>query len=246
MSKQDRMAQDVGFGLEKGSNGLDLSGRERLEAEHRRCDAIMAKAAPPVEMVAAPVAPARGAMVLQPNMVVLPGGTRKRDGAHWRAAGPLEVMVEQARQRHEAKGRDDDAFTAPFSPSQIAVSEDYRTLVERYETGLCKVSRFESGRFGSDGQGSAMDTYIQEARWLDELRRRIGDGVTMQVRRHLDRDNARRAIPVRVLVDMVLVHGRTFTDVLAAHGWQAKGDTRKILRGELCAALDRMCGYRDA
>lgn len=246
MSKQDRMAQNMGLGLESGVNGFDLGWQDRLSEERKRCSEMMAKAAPPAEMVAAPVAPARGTMVLQPNLVVMPGGTRKRDGAHWRAAGPLDVMVEQARQRHESKGRDDDAFTAPFSPSQIAVSEDYRTLVERYETGLCKVSRFEAGRFGSDGQGSAMDTYIQEARWLDELRRRIGDGVTMQVRRHLDRDNARRAIPVRVLVDMVLVQGKTFTDVLTAHGWQAKGDTRKILRGELCAALDRMCGYRDA
>lgn len=246
MSRQDKVAQNVGFGLEKGSNGLDLSGRERLEAEHRRCDAIMAKAAPPVEMVAAPVAPARGAMVLQPNMVVLPGGTRKRDGAHWRAAGPLEVMVEQARQRHEAKGRDDDAFTAPFSPSQIAVSEDYRTLVERHEAGLCKGSGFEAGRSGAGGAGLAIDTYIQEGRWLDELRRRIGDGVTMQVRRHLDRDNARRAIPVRVLVDMVLVQGQTLSDVLRSHGWAKKTDHLRMLRGELGAALDRMCGYRDA
>lgn len=184
--------------------------------------------------------------MLQPNFVVMPGGTRKRDGAHWRQAGPLSVMVEQARLRHDAKGRDDDEFTAPFSPSQIAVSEDYRALVERHEAGLCKGSSFEAGRSGSGAGGLAIDTYIQEARWLDELRRRIGDGVTMQVRRHLDRDNARRAIPVRVLVDMVLVQGQTLTDVLSAHGWQAKGETRKMLRLELCAALDRMQGYRDA
>ena len=228
------------------ANGFDLLGRDRLLAERERCAHIMAKAAPPAEMVAAPVAPARGTMVLRENLMVLPGGTRKRDGAHWRAAGPLEVMVAQARQRHDSRGHQEEAFTAPFSPSQIAVSEDYRTLVERHEAGLCKGSTFEAGRSGAGGAGLAIDTYIQEARCLDELRRRIGDGVTMQVRRHLDRDNARRAIPVRVLVDMVLVEGKTFTDVLSVHGWHAKGDTRKILRGELCAALDRMCGYRDA
>lgn len=236
----------MGLGLVKGANGFDFGWQDRLAEERKRCTEIMAKAAPPAEMVAAPVAPARGTMMLQPNLVVMPGGTRKRDGAHWRAAGPLEVMVEQARMRHEAKGRDDEHFTAPFSPSQIAVSEDYRTLVERYEAGLCKVSRFEAGRSGSDGQGSAIDTYIQEARWLDELRRRIGDGVTMQVRRHLDRDNARRAIPVRALVDMVLVQGMTLSDVLRQHGWAKKTDHLRMLRGELCAALDRMCGYRDA
>lgn len=246
MSKIEKVAQNVGFGLVKGTNGFDLGYWERLDAERRRCDALLAKAAPPVEMQAAPVAPARGTMALQPNFAVLPGGTRKRDGAHWRTAGPLSVMVEQARMRHEAKGRVEEDFTAPFSPTQIAVSEDYRALVERHEAGMVKLSSLEAGRSGS-GQGAlGIDTYIQEGRWLDELRRRIGDGVTMQVRRHLDRDNARRAIPVQVLVDMVLVHGKTFSDVLAHHGWQAKGETRKILRGELCAALDRMCGYRDA
>lgn len=245
MSKLDRMAQDKGLGLLRGANGFDLMGRDRLEAEDRRCAEMLAKAAPPMEMQAAPIAPARGAMMLQSNYAVLPGGMRKRDGAHWREAGPLSVMVEQARMRHESKGRDDEDFSAPFSPSQISVSEDYRALVERHEAGMVKMSSLEAGRSGS-GQGAlGIDTYIQEGRWLDELRRRIGDGVTMQVRRHLDRDNARRAIPVRVLVDMVLVQGKTFSDVLALHGWQAKGETRKILRNELCAALDRMCGYRD-
>lgn len=246
MSKIEKVAQNVGFGMVKGANGFDLSFRDRLEAERRRCDALLAKAAPPLEMQAAPVAPARGTMALQPNYAVLPGGTRKRDGAHWRAAGPLYVMVEQARMRHEAKGKDDEAFTAPFSPSQIAVSEDYRALVERHEAGMVKMSSLEAGRSGS-GQGAlGIDTYIQEGRWLEELRRRIGDGVTMQVRRHLDRDNARRAIPVRVLVDMVLVQGQTLSDVLRLHGWAKKTDHLRMLRGELCAALDRMCGYRDA
>ena len=246
MSKQDRAAQNVGFLVGNGSKGLDLTGRARLQAEQQRCEAMLTRAVPPIEMQAATVAPARGAMILQPNFVVLPGGTRKRDGAHWREAGPLSVMVEQARMRHDAKGREDEDFSAPFSPSQIAVSEDYRALVERHEAGLCKGSSFEAGRSGSGNGGLAIDTYIQEARWLDELRRRIGDGVTMQVRRHLDRDNARRAIPVRVLVDMVLVQGKTLSDVLSTHGWQAKGETRKMLRLELCAALDRMQGYRDA
>ena len=245
MSKQGRAAQNVGFLVGKGSNGFDLTGRERLQAEQHRCEAMLTRAAPPIEMQAATVAPARGAMMLQPNFVVLPGGTRKRDGAHWREAGPLSVMVEQARMRHDAKGRDDDGFAAPFSPSQIAVSEDYRALVERHEAGLSKGSSFEAGRSGSGNGGLAIDTYIQEARWLDELRRRIGAGVTMQVRRHLDRDNARRAIPVRVLVDMVLVHGQTLSDVLRSHGWAKKTDHLRMLRGELCAALDRMQGYRE-
>lgn len=218
----------------------------RLAETDRAVARMLEAARPPVEMREATAAPARGAMELVADYEVMPGGTRKRTGAHWRAAGPLSVMVEQARLRHEAKGGDEDTFCAPFTPSQIAVSEDYRRLVERYEAGLCKGSQLEQGRAGTGGSGLAIDTYIQESRWLAELRRRIGDGVTMQVRRHLDRDNARRAIPCLVLVDMVLVHGKTLSDVLSTHGWQAKGETRKILRLELCAALDRMQGYRDA
>jgi hypothetical protein len=246
MSKQDKMAQYLGS-VATGARPVMMEGwQDRLNAERDRCSELLAKAAPPAEMAEAPVAPARCAMMLQPNFVVMPGGTRKRDGAHWRNAGPLWVMVEQARMRHEAKGREDEDFTAPFSPSQVAVSEDYRALVERVEAGLCKGSSLEAGRAGAGGSGLAIDTYIQEARWLAELRRRIGDGVTMQVRRHLDRDNARRAIAVRTLVDMVLVQGQTLSDVLRLHGWAKTTVHLRMIRGELCAALDRMCGYRDA
>lgn len=218
---------------------------ERLAAEGLRLARISAQAMPPAEMEAASAAPARGVMALEPNWTVLPGGTRKREGAHWRTAGPLEAMVEQAKQRHDAKGKDEDAFTAPFTPGQVAVSEDYRALVEQRAAGLVKCSSTEAGRSGSGTGGLAIDSYIQGGRWLAELHRRIGDGVTMQVRRHLDRDNARRAIPVRRLVDMVLLECKTLTDVLYAHGWQPKGETRKMLRLELCAALDRMQGYKE-
>lgn len=229
------------------SNGFDVPGFVgSLARQERDASSILARAVPPSDMEVAPVAPARGTMMLEPNWTVAPGGTRKRDGAHWRNAGPLDVMVAQAYMRHESKGGDEETFEAPFTPGQIAVSEDYRALMESHEAGLMKCSSTEAGRAGSGTGGLAIDTYIQNGRWLAELHRRIGNGVTMQVRRHLDRDNARRAIPVRSLVDMVLVHGKTFSDVLAAYGWQAKGETRKILRGELCAALDRMQGYREA
>lgn len=218
---------------------------ERLAAEGLRLSRISAKAMPPIEMEAAPTAPARGVMALQADWEVLPGGTRKLSGAHWVAPGPLEVMVVQAKMRHDAKAKDDDAFTAPFTPGQIAVSEDYRALVEQREAGLVKCSSTEAGRSGSGAGGLAIDSYIQSGLWLDELHRRIGDGVTMQVRRHLDRDNARRAIPVRRLVDMVLLEGQTLSDVLRTYGWAKKTDHLRMLRGELCAALDRMQGYRE-
>lgn len=239
------MSEQKRIGTVGASNAFDFTaGRAGLEAERRRVSDILAKAAPPEEMTAAPAAPARGTMRLQPNWSAMPGGTRKLEGAHWLTAGPLVVMVEQARMRHDARKGDDDTFVAPFTPGQIAVSEDYRALVERHEAGLCKGSSMEAGRSGSGNSGLAIDTYIQGSRWLAELHRRIGDGVTMQVRRHLDRDNARRAIPVRMLVDMVLVQGQTLSDVLRAYGWAKTTLHLRMVRGELCAALDRMQGYK--
>lgn len=240
------MSEHKRIGTAGSSNAFDFEGgRAGLDAERRRCIDILARATPTDDMRAAPVAPARGTMALQPNYTVLPGGTRKRDGAHWVTAGPLTVMMEQARLRHDARKGEDADFIAPFTPGQIAVSEDYRALVERQEAGLCKGSSMEAGRSGSGNSGLAIDSYIEGSRWLAELHRRIGCGVTMQVRRHLDRDNARRAIPVRMLVDMVLVQGKTLSDVLRTYGWAKKTDHLRMLRGELCAALDRMQGYRD-
>lgn len=241
----------------RGANGFDLTGSQlivqhgatlgsaRLAQMDAAVQARLDRAVPPPEMGAAPVAPARGSMRLVADYTVTQGGIRQRTGAHWQEPGPLSVMVEQARQRHVAKDRDEEAFVAPFTPGQIAVSEDYRALVERHEAGLVKGSSLDGGA-GGGGSGLAIDAYIQDGRWLSELRRRIGDGVTMQVRRHMDRDNARRAIRVQVLVDMVLVQGKTLSDVLRAYGWAKKTTHLAILRGELSAALDRMQGYRDA
>lgn len=245
----------MGDGLKGRSNGFDVGlsvarvppqvAVDRLAQSDAAVQARLASAVPPVEMRQAPVAPARGTMALVPDYVVVPGGMRRRVGAHWRATGPLAVMVEQARQRHLSKGGDEDDFVAPFSPGQIAVSEDYRALVERHEAGLVKGSSLEAGRSGSGAGGLAIDSFIQDGRWLDELRRRIGGGMAMQVRRHLDRDNARRAVPVLRLVDMVLVEGQALSDVLARYGWVANGVNRRALRAALCVALDRMQGYRD-
>lgn len=244
------MAQDTGFGLGKGSNGFDLSGRERLEAEQRRCDAIMAKAAPPAELSGVvPVAPARGAMVISQGFEALPGGMRRRDGVRMRELSPLAQMVANAWLRHQDRyaGKDEaPAFVAPYDPAQVQVSEDYRALVERHEAGLIKCSSNGAGRAGGGSSGLAIDRFMDDGRWLAILRDRIGDQVVMSPRRNMDRGNTRKAITSRALVDQVVLHGKDLSSVLSRHGWDGQTKHRRVLREALCAALDRMQGYRDA
>ena len=198
---------------------------------------MLDRAAPLAGVGAAPVAPARGTVRIEQSWDVMPGGTRRRAGTHGVDMCQLEVMVAQAAQRH-ARRAPDAPFVPPFTSSQIAVAPDYRALVEW--------RHLEAGRStGSGGSGLFIDSFIQQGLWLAELHRRIGNGVAMDLRRHMDRDNARRSITVRAVVDMVLVAGQDLTQVLQRFGWAPKGEARKALRLQLVGALDRMQGYKD-
>lgn len=245
MSKQDRAAQNVGFLVGKGSNGLDLTGRDRLQAERERCIQMLDRSVPHVEAAGiVPAAPARGAMAITPGYEPLPGGTRRRDGIRMRELSPLAQMVANAWLKHQAR-ETDTPFVPPFDPAQVQVSEDYRALVERHEAGLVKCSSTEAGRGGGGGSGLAIDRYIEDGRWLSVLRDRIGQDAVLSVRRHMDRGNGRKTITSRVLVDLVVLHGKDLSAVLARHGWEAQTKHRRELRAGLCAALDRMQGYQD-
>lgn len=226
------------------TNGFDW--RKRLAREAARVADLVAGATPPAEMAAAPVAPARGTMRLQASYVAAPGGTRRRDGAHWREACALEVMVAQALLRHEARGLDPDRFVPPFTPGQIAVAGDYRALVEWREGSAIKCASLEAGRAGGGAGGLFIDTFIDQGRWLAELHARIGAGAAMVPQRSMDRGNARRRIPDRALVDQVVLQSRDLSAVLRRYGWAEKGSNRRALREALSAALDRMMGYSDA
>lgn len=253
-------------GLASGSNELD-QGREALKAackarvaewqarvteEAQRLARVLALSVPPEAMQAAPVAPARGPMRLEDNWIVGLGGARRRDGAHWRDVCPLEAMVVQAARRHASRGTD-APFVPPFTPGQIAIAAYYRTLVEWREGSAMKCASLEAGRSGGGSGGLFIDTYIERGATLARLQDRIGAVVVMDVRRHMDRGNARRPISARQAVDSVVLAGKDLTAVLAAHGWATKaeggwaaqGKHRKELRKGIAAALDRMQGYFD-
>lgn len=233
-----------GFGL-SGTIFDPVSGAARLACEAKAVASMLDRAAPHPGMGAAPVAPARGTMRIEQSWDVMPGGTRKRAGTHGVDMCQLEVMVAQAARRH-ADRTPDAPFVPPFTSSQIAVARDYRALVEWREGSALRCSSLEAGRStGAGGSGLFIDSFIQQGNWLAELHRRIGHGLAMDVRRHMDRDNARRPITVRALVDMVVVAGQDPTQVLQRFGWAPKGEARKTLRTQLVGALDRMQGYKD-
>ena len=180
-------------------------------------------------------------MRVQADFVVATGGTRRRDGGHWVDMCQLEVMVARAAVRH---GGQDVAFVPPFTPGQIAVARDYRALSEQREGSALRCASLEAGR-GGGGSGLFIDAFIQQGLWLAELHRRIGTGVAMDVRRHMDRGNVARTIPVREALDLVVLSDRSVSAVLTRFGWITAFKHRKVLRAQLVGALDRMQGYRD-
>lgn len=219
--------------------------------EGRRIAAVLLRATPPRKMRAAPVAPARGTMRLvdcvEAAAEVVPdrGGwslPSRITGKYWEAQCQLSIMVQQARAAHRAKGSN-EAFVPPFTPGQIQMARHYASLVERHEAGGMKCASLEARGGGGQGGGFA-DAFLAEGREIDAIRRRIGTGQAMVVRRV--RPSARgtkMGILDRTLVDMVCLQGRDITDVLEAHGWAPHGDARKALRAALVSALDRMSGY---
>lgn len=217
-----------------------------LALEAARCRAMIARATIPIECGPdiAP-SPARKGFVLHHNVELLPVGTKGVEAVHRGYGGRAAI-------------RRADAFDAmlaaaarakrgwPLTPGQIAIGRRYHDLVELLSADGTKLSQLE-GSFGSGDSGSWMDQRMALSAELDGMRRRIGSGVAMAVRRVRPSDRgvaARGPISDRVLVDMVCLRGSGIADVLRGHGWQVDGRNRKALTEALSAALDRMIGYR--
>ncbi|HMO09859.1 MAG TPA: hypothetical protein PKD10_19775, partial [Paracoccaceae bacterium] len=213
----------------------------RLQAEGLRLAQMRARAVPPEPMLAAPVAPARGPMILVREIAMVRGSTEraKVTGHHWRGACMLEVMCRQALDRHAGEG----PFLPPFTAGQIATAERYRALVERHGAAGLRCASAETraaGSGGGDGRGF-IDAYLDEGAEIARMLRRIGEGEALSVRRiRPSRREGRRGIGLRALVDDVVLRGRSISAVLRAAGWSVKGDHREALRLALGGALDRM------
>ncbi|KEP68407.1 hypothetical protein DL1_11880 [Thioclava dalianensis] len=194
-------------------------------------------------------APARGAFEVFHPVEMIPDAKSEagfraeemgyRGRSALRAVDVFDRMIVSARKARKP---------APLTPAQISIGRHYRDLCERHDAGGMKLASLE-GRQGSGGRGGDfMDAYLSEGRELDALRRKIGGGVAMQVRRV--RPSARgagaRTISDGVLVDAVCLEDQTLSEVLCRFGWSAKtASNRAAVCGALCAALDRMIGYRE-
>lgn len=234
-----------GFGqhVRVGPLAGELSrGAERVKAEDAAVRQMLDRAVPPAAVPDAPIAPAQGPRAVVSSFAVTRGGIRRAEGAHLRVMSPLEIMVAQAWQRHKARGGE-AAFVPPFTPGQIAMANDYAALVEWRGGSGVRCASLEAGRGGS-GSGVFIDRFIDQGAWLAELRARCGDGVAMSPRRHMDRGNARRVITVRSAVDDLALGGLAVKAILRGAGWVGNMRECGELRRAICAALDRMQGYR--
>lgn len=189
--------------------------------------------------------PARGGFVLVRNVELLPVGTDKVEAVHRgyggreaiRRADAFDAMLAAAARRKQP---------APLTPGQIAIGRRYHDLVELLSADGTKLSSLQASRGGPDGR-DWMDRRLELSAELDGMRKRIGSGVAMSVRRV--RPSARGGIeakPIqdRTLIDGLCLRGMGIKAILKAHYWSDFGGNQKALVAALSATLDRMIGYR--
>ncbi|WP_109465838.1 hypothetical protein [Albibacillus kandeliae] len=188
-----------------------------------------------------PEAPARGVFrVFEPQQlypdgkdgyVSRPAGYRGRSAIQH--ADVFDVMAAKAARHRKPH---------PLTPSQIAMGRHYRDLVERHAAAGIRGSSLEtrsSGR-GRDA-GDYMDRVLRDKAEIDRLRRRIGDGTAMVVRRiRPSKRGSRVNITDRRLVDMVCLEDKRLSEVLRKHGWIVNGETVKAIQIAIAAAFERM------
>ncbi|WP_139291284.1 hypothetical protein [Paracoccus sp. SM22M-07] len=235
----DRLAAEA-------ENAAQGAGVRPMAAEALRLRQAQAAAAIPADCGPdiAP-SPARGGFVLVRNVELLPVGTDKVEAVHRgyggreaiRRADAFDAMLAAAARRKQP---------APLTPGQIAIGRRYHDLVELLSADGTKLSSLQASKGGPDGR-DWMDRRLGLSAELDGMRKRIGSGVAMSVRRV--RPSARgatsaRIISDRTLLDAVCLKGRGLADVLVFHGWSVKGAHRDALSQALSAALNRMIGYR--
>lgn len=245
-----------GAGLPLRPAGTQAEGRARLADEAARVAQITARAAPPASVGPdVPVAPARGAMVVETPFETrgnarvrsghqAPGEAAPRDRA--RAADIWDRMDRDARLRHDRRGAE-AAFVPAFTSAQVAQARLYRALVERHSAGGVQCASLEARVSGGSGGGGFADAFLAEGRQIEAMRRRIGDGCGMALRRLRPSASAsgkggRSRITDRALVDAVALGQQTVQTVLRRHGWAASGEVLARARAVLAAALDRMQG----
>jgi hypothetical protein len=207
-----------------------------------RLAVVKALAAPPEACGGdLPVAPGRGRLIAfeAKRMEVTTAGNLREVSDGW-AARVTDVFDVMEARRPKAARRSGPLFTA----SQVATARDYRALDERLNASGVRGMSLETMRSGSGGGVDGfLAAVMDDAARLRAMRRRIGDGVALSVRRVRPSrrgGDSRIGIRDRYLVDMVCLRQCTIVEVLRGCGWSEDANNRKALVAALGAALDRV------
>lgn len=215
---------------------------ERLEAIRLR-GAVPDACGPEI-----PVAPARGGF-----RVFDPVGLYPKGKDEWEVK-PSGFLGRKAMRMADAFDRMAVAAAKsksppPFTPTQVAMGRLYRALFERHEAAGPKCVSLETSGGGSGGgQGSFIDAVLRDRERIDAMRRRIGTGAALVIRRIRPSARGSKAtISDRRAVDIICLEDGTCADVLRAHGWcspdgKVDGKYVKAVAQAVGDALDRMCG----
>ncbi|ETX26437.1 hypothetical protein RISW2_03775, partial [Roseivivax isoporae LMG 25204] len=152
----------------------------------------------------------------------------------------------QANARRKREGKDPLPFVPPFSIGQQEMGREYARLVERCEAAGVKCSSLETVGGGGGDADAREAAIIHDLQRLRLLRRRVGDGLAREVRRHRPSATGgkRTAIRISCLVDAVCLGDMSLDDVFSKYGWgKVDAKMRGELRSALCGALDRMRGF---
>jgi hypothetical protein len=246
----------------------------RLKAEAEGITHLKAQAMPPADCGSDIIAaPGRGPMMrFRPRRVEMtPSGPRSRhDGYQMRSgariADAFDLMTLNCHRAYErqcaiarSQGKAIPAYRAPFTVGQVEIGREYAALAERCSAAGVKCASLEALRQASSGGGDREEAILADFQRLRYFERRIGDGLAKAVRRirpgrpttkeeaaakRVTVSRQRRAIFDQALVDGVCIGGMSLTDVLKAYGWGVDQKAREALRQSLCAALDRMQGFK--
>ena len=222
------------------------AGAARLHDERERLAALIARSHPAEGCgPAIPVAPARDPQRSVTPHVMMPDPKDKSgwkvEETGWRgfkAAQAMDIfdtLALKAAKRNVAP---------PFTKGQVNTARLYRDLVERHDAGGMKLASLEGRVASRSGKGGDfMEAFLAEGEAIRRMQRAIGNGVAMQVRRV--RPSARggksaRNIRDRDLIDAICLHGKSFRQVLEAHGWTDSARNSSVLMSALAVVLDRL------
>ncbi|MFN3312918.1 MAG: hypothetical protein ACK46Q_05580 [Hyphomonas sp.] len=191
-----------------------------------------------------------------PN-VVMPDARSKTgykvEATGWRgfkAARAMDIFDDLDRRERARAEREQRDPRPVFSRAQVDIARRYRNLVERHDAGGMKCASLEGrGGGGPSSGGEFIDAFVAEGDEIRQLQRRIGTGAAMVVRRV--RPSARGGLGASIirdrdLVDAICLHGRSFREVLGAHGWAVKGQNITLMMQAFSACLERMQSGRDS